>query len=261
MKIVLTEAQIERISGKVNASAIASAEIKDDLTDHLCCMVEDEMSKGKEFETAYRDALQHFCPTGLDEIQEGTVFLMPSKSRKILERLMYVSGFVVFAGILISIILKILNIPINDLLLSTSIFVAVLLFLPLLYIRQLTPKSKKTLDRMMYISGFLALSGLLLHVLLKMLHGYFVGISLTISFFFAVFFFFPAFLVRLLKQTYDKRKKTFIFGFTGAWLLVISVMFEHMHWTGPSEFSLIAIVCICISVFPFNIKKNDIHVR
>jgi O-antigen/teichoic acid export membrane protein len=95
-----------------------------------------------------------------------------------------------------------------------------------------------------------------------MLYGSFAGISLTISFFFAVFFFFPAFLVRLLKQTYDKRKKTFIFGFTGVCLLVISAMFTRMHWPGPSEFTLIAIVCICISVFPLkSSKKTDSHVR
>ena len=253
----MNELQIKQIADTVEASNIASAELKVDLIDHLCCMVEDEMSKGKEFETAYREALQRFCPNGLDEIQNETVFLMPSKSRKRLNRLMYVSGFAALTGILVTIIMKMLNMPFNALLFTISIFVAVLIFFPVLFIRLLTPKSKKILDRIMYISGFLALLGILLHVVKKMLDVNFGGVPLMfISFFVAVFFFFPAFLVRLLKQTYDKQKKTFIFGFTGAWLLVISAMFAQMHWPGMFVFLLIAIVCICISVFPLKSSKN-----
>ena len=245
MKSFLNELQVEKIADMVNESAIASAELKVDIIDHLCCIAEDEMSKGKDFETVYQTALSK----RIGEIQNETVLLMPSKSRKILERMMYVSGFIALTGILAVIIMKmLLNMPFHDLLFTISVFVAVLIFFPVLFIRLLVPKSKKALDSIMYVSGFVALTVLLLYIIKKMLDPNFGGgLVIFISFFVAVFFFFPAFIVRILKQTYGKHKKTFIFGFIGVWLLTISAMFALNHWPGMFEFPLIAIVCICIA--------------
>jgi len=218
--------------------------------------VEDEMSKGNEFESAYQTALQRVCPNGLDEIQNKTEFLLNSQGRKILGRMMYISGFATLTGILVTVIRKILHLPFVDLLLTASVFVAVFFFFPVLYIRLLTPKSKKTLDRMMYISGFVALTVLLITVIMKMLHIPGAGLMTLITAFFAVFFFFPALFISLFKQTSGKKKISFIFGFTGAWLLALSAMFFLLHWPGMSLIPFVAVVCIYIAVFPLFFYKT-----
>jgi hypothetical protein len=197
MKSVLNETQIEQIADTVNGSNIKSADLKEDLIDHLCCIVEDEMSKGREFETACRTALRRVCPNGLNEIQNETVFLLPSKSRK-------------------------------------------------------------RLDRTMYISGFIALTGMLVTAIMKILHLPFAGIVLFSTAFVVVFVFFPTIFVRLLKS--GKKNVSYILGFIGAWLLVLSVVFKLMHWPLDNFFLLLAILFGYLGVFPlffFKIFKKS----
>ena len=199
MKSVLNESQIEQIADTVNGSNIASAELKEDLIDHLCCIVEDEMSKGNEFETACRTALRRVCPNGLNEIQNETVFLLPSKSRKRLNRMTYVSGFVALTGMLVTAILKILHLPYAGLALITTALVVILVF-------------------------------------------------------------FPTVFVHLLKQTSGKKSVSHILGYIGAWLLVLAAVFKLMHWPLDTIFLLLAISFGYLAVFPlffFKIFKKS----
>ena len=146
MKIVLTETQIERIASTVNASAIASAEMKDDLIDHLCCIVEDEMSKGKEFDVAHIEAFKRLNLNGLNETQNGTLFLFKSKGWKRIDRMIYVSGIAAFAGFLLTVVMKLLNVPFASLVLMASSLVLLFLFILILIhlIKQVSGKSMKT---------------------------------------------------------------------------------------------------------------------
>ena len=189
MKSFLNESQIERIAGTVNKSSIAPAEMRVDLIDHLCCMVEDEMSKGKDFETAYREALQRFCPNGLDEIQNGAVFLSTSKSRKRLERILYVSGFISLTGVLASVVMKKLHVPGGGILFFATICVAIFVFAPSLFIR-------------------------------------------------------------LFRHVSGKKPLYYYLGFAGVLFGVFAILFNTMHWPGTSLFLLLAVVLVYIAVFP-----------
>ena len=168
--------------------------MKDDLTDHLCCIVEDEMSKGKDFDTAYQAALQRFCPNGLNEIQNETQFLFTSKSRK-------------------------------------------------------------RLDRTLYVTGFIALTGVLATVVMKTLHTPGGGIVLFATFLVAIFVFFPTVFIRLFRDLSGKKSIYYYFGVVGAMLLVISAVFHDMHWPGPSLFLFLAIILIYIALFPLFFVK------
>jgi len=194
MESILKESQIEQIADTVSKSDIASAEMKDDLTDHLCCIVEDEMSKGKDFDTAYQAALQRFCPNGLNEIQNETQFLFTSKSRK-------------------------------------------------------------RLDRTLYVTGFIALTGVLATVVMKTLHTPGGGIVLFATFLVAIFVFFPTVFIRLFRDLSGKKSIYYYFGFSGAMLLVTSAFLYVMHWPGTSLFLFLAIILIYIALFPLFFVK------
>ena len=60
----LTEQNIEFITRIVNSSKIESIEMKEDLIDHFCCAIEEEMRKGLSFEKSYDKAYQNICPDG-----------------------------------------------------------------------------------------------------------------------------------------------------------------------------------------------------
>ena len=194
MKNMLNDFQIGKIADTVNEGAISSVEMKEDLIDHLCCIVEDEMSKGKDFETAYQAAFKRISPNGLDEIQNETVFLFTSKSRKRLDRTLYVTGFIALTGVLASIVMKTLGIP----------------------------------------GG---------------------GIVLFTSFLVAIFVFFPAVFIRLFRDVSGKKSIYFYFGFVGTMSLVISAFLYVMHWPGASLFMFLAITLVYIALFPLFFVK------
>jgi len=190
MKSFLNELQIERIADAVNKSSIASAEMKDDLIDHLCCIAEDEMSKGNEFETVYQTVLYKH----LNEIQNETMFVFTSKSRKRLERTLYVSGFISLTGILAAIVMKTLHVPGGGILLFASVLVG-------------------------------------------------------------MFVFFPAAFVRLLRDASGKKPIYYYFGFFGVMLLALSAFFQVMHWPGPGLFLPLAVILVYIALFPLFFVK------
>jgi len=167
MKSILNESQIEKIADTVHNSNIASAEMKDDLIDHLCCMVEDEMSKGGDFETAYQVVLQRFYPKGLNEVPDETVFLFTSKSRKKIDRVISISGFAILTGILITVVMKMLHLPFAQMVLLATFFVFLLILFPAIFIRKM--KGKKRIP-VFGIKGILFYVGAILFIIAIVFH-------------------------------------------------------------------------------------------
>ena len=198
MKTVLNELQIKRIADTVNESNIASAELKVDLIDHLCCIAEDEMSKGKDFETAYGVAFQRFCPNGLNEIQNETVFLFTSKSRKRLDRTMYVSGFTALTGALITTVMKLLHLPFAQLALLATFFVVVLAFFPAVYIRLFRQKTNGMKSLRLDLIGALLL---VVSVVFLINHWPFMQLLLLAAFVCIYIALFPLFFFKIFKKS------------------------------------------------------------
>jgi hypothetical protein len=189
MKIVLNESQIDRIADTVNKSGISSAELKENLIDHLCCMAEDEMSKGKDFETVYKDVFQRVSPKGLDEIENETLFLLTSKSRKRLKRFTNISGRVTATLCVAAAIMKVMHFPFAQIVFLAAMFCAIIVFSP----------------------------------------GAFVS---------------------MLKWRTGKSKFSNIVIFSGAILLLISLMFWLLHWPLSQSILLMGVGLIYVGLFP-----------
>jgi len=197
MKSELSEKQIEQIADTVNGSNIASADLKEDLIDHLCCIVEDEMSKGNEFETACKTAMRQVCPNGLDEIENETVFLLPSKNRKRLSRTTYISGFAALTGIFVTTIAKILHLPGAGVALTATAFVVIFVFFPAIFVH-LLKSGKKNVS---YILGFIGAWFLVLSVLFKLMHWPLDNIFLLLAILFGYLGVFPLFFFKIFKKS------------------------------------------------------------
>jgi hypothetical protein len=82
----LTNEQIAYIRRDIRAKGIRSAELEEDILDHLCCITEDAMIKGIAFGAAYASALAAFGPNGLCKVQEEREYMLSTR-RKLEERL------------------------------------------------------------------------------------------------------------------------------------------------------------------------------
>jgi hypothetical protein len=167
----LSEQNIEFITKIVNSSNIESIEMKEDLVDHFCCAIEEEMKKGLTFEKSYDKAYQNICPDGFDEIQRETVFLLTFKKIKAMKRLMYVSGYLSAIGITTTVFMKLNHIAYGQIALLLTSAILVFLFLPALFMnlykRELT---KSISDKLKYMSGLIGVILLVAFVVFKFSH-------------------------------------------------------------------------------------------
>jgi hypothetical protein len=75
----LDERHVELVRQEVERSHITSPLLKDDLIDHLCCSIEEELARGNEFSKSLQEAIDDLAPRGLYKIQIQTNVLLDSK--------------------------------------------------------------------------------------------------------------------------------------------------------------------------------------
>ena len=192
----LTDENIELISQIIKGCKIESAEMKEDLIDHFCCAIEEEMKKGLSFQKSYDKAYQNICPNGFDEIQRETVYLLTFKKIKAMKRLMYVSGYLGLISLTTTLFLKISHIRYGGYTLLLTAAILIFLFLPSLFMnlykRELT---KSISEKLKYLFGFMGTELLMVFTLFRINHwpwstSIFLAAIVIINFAFFPFLFF-----------------------------------------------------------------------
>ena len=90
---MITDEQVDFIEKEILKGDVKSKELRDDLLDHMCCLVEIEIKKGLSFEQAYQKAFLQTSPNGYGEIQNETLFLLNYNKIMNMKRLTYISSF------------------------------------------------------------------------------------------------------------------------------------------------------------------------
>lgn len=159
------------IRSVIEQSLLTSPTLKDDVVDHLCCMVEDKMASGKIFDMALQEALFEFAPAGLNEIQFETDFLLYTNKFLAMKKLTYAIGLTTSISIAMGLMMKLLHMPGGEELVNYGFFGFALLFLPMVTISRY--KANPTLERnekLKIVFGFLSavLTGLAVFFKIKM---------------------------------------------------------------------------------------------
>ena len=200
----LTDDNIEYISGIINGCTIESADMKEDLIDHFCCSIEEEMKKGLSFQNSYDKAYQNICPDGFDEIQRETVYLLTLKKIKAMKRLMYLSGYLTAIGITTTLFLRTINSSYGGITLLLTAAIVVFLFLPSLFMnlykRELTQSIS---DKLKYLFGFLGLELLMVFAIFRMNHWSFSTAIFLAAIVIINFAFFPFLLFKMYRKTVE----------------------------------------------------------
>lgn len=75
MDLLSTE-QIEWIQKDIKRKGIVCSDLADDLLDHVCCMVEENIDNGLPFHNSYQLVIEKFGPAGFRKVQKETTFLL-----------------------------------------------------------------------------------------------------------------------------------------------------------------------------------------
>jgi hypothetical protein len=192
----LSSEQIAAINDKIGQSRINIQTLKDDLLDHLCCVVEIKIERGKTFDTALREALRELAPNGLEDIQKETFYLLNSYKILAMKKVMYLIGLITTISMSLGLTFRIFDWTGGSELFFYGLLGFVFLFVPMITINKFKLNLHGTLiEKLRIITG--VLSGVIvgLGIILKVLgvqgaDQLIFGGALLFSFVFLPFLFF-----------------------------------------------------------------------
>ena len=254
----LTTEQIDFIADQVNKSKIDSKELKEDLIDHFCCIIEDDIRLGKSFEESYNRAYQIVCPNGFDEIHQETILLLTSKNIIIMKKLLFSLGFITTVFLVTSFLFKALHWPGAGSILIVASFLLIFVFVPLVLLYFYKREFSKYISyKLKYVFGFLGLALLLTGSLFKVMHWPGSGLLFLVSvavinFGFLPFLFYRLYRKSVVRESEEHRsiKWEYITGFLGAVLFLTASIFKLFHWPGSGTMLVSSVVIINFGFLP-----------
>ena len=253
---------IEQISRDVSRQEITFSHLLEDLIDHVCCDVENEMQKGLNFAEAYRRVKQKMGSRRLKEIQEETLYTVDTKYRymKNTMKISGVAGTVLFG---FAALFKIQHWPLAGAMMTLGALILAFVFLP----SALSVLWKETHNRkrlFLVISAFFAGMLLIIGTLFKIQHWPMAGTILTLAALSGILFFIPALaLSRLSDQENKAKSPAYILGATGIVLFAAGMLFKMQHWPLATLFIILGIILLCflaIPMFTWLTWKEESHV-
>lgn len=254
--------QIDQISRDISRQEITFSHLLEDLIDHVCCDVENEMQKGMNFADAYRKVKQRIGSRRLKEIQEETLYLVDTKYRymKNTMKISGVAGTILFG---FAALFKIQHWPGAGQMMSIGAIILVFAFLP----SALTVLWKETHNRkrlFMFISAFLTGACFIAGTLFKIQHWPGAGYILTLGTISGILLFIPSLLVNRMNDPENKAKRpVYILGTAGSVLFVAGMLFKIQHWPLATVFILTGIILLCFLAFPMFTRltwKEESHI-
>lgn len=167
----LTPEQEDRIKVSVKSKGIELPSLQDDIIDHLCCVVESQLGKEKEFDQLLQEAIIDIAPYGLKDVQHQTIFLLNSKRIIIMKKIMYSIGFLGALSLTAGITFKLFWYPGADILFTIGVITLLLVFIPLVALDRYKVAISKTLsERLKIVLGVIAAVIAGITVIFKILH-------------------------------------------------------------------------------------------
>ncbi len=179
----LSKEQIISVRDRLNQEGINDPELLNDLSDHICCAIESEMSHTSDFACACNKIFSEFCPEGgFVEIQTEVNHISHNNTivmKKTILILALLASIFFFAGILINGIGLLNNYKwaFMEEIAFTNQYMICLFILPLYWLHQYRIAKKDTSDnlssatkQLMFMLGFLCSEALVNALFFKIMH-------------------------------------------------------------------------------------------
>ncbi len=149
--------QLQALKAYIHQSNITITTLKDDLLDHICCVVEKKMGEGRGFDVAMKEAVNELAPEGLERIEQETIFLLSTTKYMRMKKIMFAVGLLSSISMTMGVTFKILHMPGAEELFNIGFFPFLLIFLPMIAIdRYKRNLAKATYEKLRMGSGFLS---------------------------------------------------------------------------------------------------------
>lgn len=241
---------IDRIARDISREEITFSHLLDELIDHVCCDVENEMQKGCSFQEAYGRVKKKLGSGRIREIQEETLYLVDTKYRN-MKKLMKISGVAGTILLGFAALFKIQHWPAAGIMLTLGALLLSTLFLPsALGVIWKESHSRKRI--FLYVSAFLTAFFFIIGTLFKIQHWPAAGIVLALSLFSGIFLFFPAMFLRFVRdESLNKQRPLMITALAGILVYNLGMLFKIQHWPGSAVLLISGMVFMFLIALPW----------
>lgn len=165
----ITDEEVIFIDHDLTARGIVLEELRDNLIDHICCVIEHESTIEEDFYKCYERVLPQFFEEELQEIQRETDNLLQFKNFYTMKKIMNISGISTVFLILVGAFFKAFHLPGAAVILILGGISFVFFFLPILILIKLKDDETVT-DKIVFSGGLLISMAIVTGVIFKIMH-------------------------------------------------------------------------------------------
>jgi hypothetical protein len=195
----VTDEQVDFIADEVRKRGITMDDLQWNLVDHVCCIIEQEMSEADDFHRFLQALWPRFFKDNLREIQEEAELLITFKHFYAMKRTLSIAGITSAFFTLTGSILKIAHLPGAGIAIVLGVAIFALLFLPLMIILKFRDESAKS-DRLVFALGFLLGIAASLGFLFKIMHWPFANMLMLTGVVGFTFVYVPLYLITRVRR-------------------------------------------------------------
>lgn len=148
----ISDEQVDYILNDISARGIKTEDLRQNILDHVCCIIEQDLEANGDFGRFYLQTIERFYKKELCEIEEETLLLLTFKNYYTMKKVMIGSGAAAAFLLLAGSILKLLYLPGAAICLVLGVFVMCFFFLPLMLVLKMKEVSA-TRDKFILFTG------------------------------------------------------------------------------------------------------------
>lgn len=188
----ISEKQIDFILDDISARGIEMESLQQNLLDHVCCIIEQNLDKDGDFESFYSTVIATFYKVELREIEEETINLLIHKNYYIMKKVMIISGSLSACILSLGLLFKFMHWPGAAVMIFFGIIVLSFIFLPLLFVLKIKEKQQNS-DKVIVGIGTLCAILISVGILFKIMHWPFATVLETSALLLMLFLFIPVY--------------------------------------------------------------------
>lgn len=251
----LLEKEVEKISNDIDQQGLTFTPLKNELLDHICCQIEEEMERGMTFNEAYKKVRSDMGRKRIRQIQDETLTLISKKYRR-MKRIMYGLGVTAPILLIAGAIFKVFHWPGASILITLALFITGMVFLPIFVMVRIrdTRRQDEPVPINLYLSGMIFGMIAILGTLFKIQHWPASGIMLTVGLAGTALVFLPLYASHQIRSTTGENRastrRLWIGGTITGILFILGALFKIMHWPGAGIVILVSWSAVAMVFIP-----------
>jgi hypothetical protein len=189
----------DRIKSDLVRLGLSYDRLIDDMLDHVCCMVEEYMHEGEDFESSYSQVLDAIGEKSLPEIQHQTLLNLDKKYQR-MKNFTYIFGLSSAIITIVGSLFKRMHWPGAGILITVGMVLIVFVFLPLYFITNHREQVERK-NPVYAIVGYLTIALLLAGAVFKIMHWPGAGYLIYASIGFILIGFIPLYVVNVFQRS------------------------------------------------------------